>query len=97
MFTTRTRKFATAIAAILTLSAPLTVLSTASFAEPSAHMQMLRDGARHDTKAPEARMRVAERGDHAREARFHKGDREHCNHHARRDHRDGRGENHERG
>jgi hypothetical protein len=89
MFTTRTKKFATAIAAVLTLSAPLTVLSTASFAEPAAHAQMLRDGARHDTRAPDARMRIAERGEHARDARFHKGDCAHRDHHAKRDHRDG--------
>ncbi len=100
MFTARTKKFATALAAILTLSAPLTVLSTASFAEPAAHAQMLHDGARHDSRAPDARMRMAERTDHAKDARFHKG--EHRDHHAKRDHfgrdhRDGRDNDHNRG
>jgi len=96
MFTVRTKKFATALAAILTLSAPLTVLSTASFAEPAAHAQMLRDGARHDARAPDTRMRMTERTDHFKGARVHKGDCAHRDHHAKRDHRDGRNDGHDR-
>ena len=103
MFSTRNKKFATALAAILTLSAPLTVLSTASFAADTPRAAIMHtDMTRHDGKAGALKMSVAERGDHAKDARFHKGDRAHRDHHAqrehfRRGHRDGRDNDHNRG